>query len=216
MDANAGLVPVQLRYETGLTDAEYVTREAWRLASLARCPLHAGGGCGFARHGTYERMRPPGTHIARWYCPQGHRTFSLLPDHLAARFPGTLSEIEQVVATVEQAPSLEAAADRLRSDPVTLPSAVRWVRRRVDPVRALLTVLVGLLPQLLLGCAPTIAALRGRLACEQVLMVLRELAQVHLQALGRPLGFRYRVYASGERNLSLQQHMGPDPPRGLG
>jgi len=117
---------------------------------------------------------------------------------------------------VEQAPSLEAAADRLRSDPVTLPSAVRWVRRRVDPVRALLTVLVGLLPQLLLGCAPTIAALRGRLACEQVLMVLRELAQVHLQALGRPLGFRYRVYASGERNLSLQQHMGPDPPRGLG
>jgi len=53
---------------------------------------------------------------------------------------------------------------------------VRWVRRRVDPVRALLTVLVGLLPQLLLGCAPTIAALRGRLACEQVLMVLRELA----------------------------------------
>ena len=216
MDANAGLVPVQLRYETGLTDAEYVTREAWRLASLARCPLHARGGCGFARHGTYERMRPPGTHIARWYCPQGHRTFSLLPDHLAARFPGTLSEIEQVVATVEQAPSLEAAADRLRSDPVTLPSAVRWVRRRVDPVRALLTVLVGLLPQLLLGCAPTIAALRGRLACEQVLMVLRELAQVHLQALGRPLGFRYRVYASGERNLSLQQHMGPDPPRGLG
>ena len=216
MDANAGLVPVQLRYETGLTDAEYVTREAWRLASLARCPLHARGGCGFARHGTYERMRPPGTHIARWYCPQGHRTFSLLPDHLAARFPGTLSEIEQVVAVVEQAPSLEAAADRLRSDPVTLPSAVRWVRRRVDPVRALLTVLVGLLPQLLLGCAPTIAALRGRLACEQVLMVLRELAQVHLQALGRPLGFRYRVYASGERNLSLQQHMGPDPPRGLG
>ena len=76
---------------------------SWRLASLARCPLHPRGGCGFARHGTYERMSPPGTQIARWYCPQGHRTFSLLPDHLAARFPGTLSEIEQVVATVEQA-----------------------------------------------------------------------------------------------------------------
>ena len=155
VDANAGLMPVQLRYETGLTGAEYVTREAWHLASLARCPLHPRGGCGFARHGTYERMSPPGTHIARWYCPQGHRTFSLLPDHLAARFPGTLSEIEQVVATVEQASSLEAAADELRRDAVTLPSAVRWVRRRVGPVRALLTILVGLLPDLLLGCAPT-------------------------------------------------------------
>lgn len=215
MDANAGLVPVQLRYETGLTDAEYVTREAWRLASLARCPLHARGGCGFARHGTYERMSPPGTHIARWYCPQGHRTFSLLPDHLAARFPGTLSEIEQVVAVVEQASSLEAAADALRSDPVTLPSAVRWVRRRVAPVRALLTILVGLFPQLLLGCAPTIAALRGRLACEQVLMLLRELAQVHLQALARPLGFQHPWYAGGERNNGFQHPMGPDPPRGL-
>lgn len=216
MDANAGLMPVQLRYETGLTGAEYVTREAWRLARLARCPLHPRGGCGFARHGSYERMSPPGTHIARWYCPQGHRTFSLLPDHLAARFPGTLSEIEQVVATVEQASSLEAAADLLRRDAVTLPSAVRWVRRRVGPVRALLTILVGLLPDLLLGCAPTIGALRMRLSCAQVLMGLRERGQMHLQALARPLGFHHPWYAGGERNLGFQQRMGPDPPRGLG
>jgi hypothetical protein len=54
----------------------------------------------------------------------------LLPDHLAARFPGTLSQIEQVVAAVEQAPSVEAAADRLRGDDITLASALRWVRRR--------------------------------------------------------------------------------------
>jgi hypothetical protein len=209
-------MPVQLRFKTGLTGAEYVTREGWRLARLARCPLHPRGGCGFARHGTYERMSPPGTRIARWYCPRGHRTFSLLPDHLAARFSGTLSQIEQVVATVEQAPSLEAAADRLRSDSVTLPSAVRWVRRRVGPVRALLTVLVGLLPQLLLGCAPTIGALRTRLSCAQVLMGLRELAQIHLQGLARPLGFQHPLYAGGERNPSFQQHLGPDPPRGLG
>ena len=101
-------MPVQLRYETGLTDAEYVTREAWRVARLVRCPLHARGGCGFARHGTYERMSPPGTHIARWYCPQGHRTFSLLPDHLAARFAGTLPEIEQVVTAAERASSVQA------------------------------------------------------------------------------------------------------------
>lgn len=212
MDADAGLIPVQLRYKTGLTGADYVTREAWREASLPCCPLHPRGGCGFARHGTYGRESPAGTLIARWYCRQGHRTFSLLPDHLAARFPGTLSEIEQVVSTVEQARSLEAAADALRSDPVTLTSAVRWVRRRVGPVRRLLTVLVGLFPQYLLGCAPTIGALRGRLSCEQVLPLLRELAQVHLQALAHPLGFHHRWTAGGEHQSGIQQHMGPDPP----
>lgn len=212
MDADAGLVPVQLRFDTGLTGADYVTREAWREARLSCCPLHPRGGCGLARHGTCERKRPAGTLIARWYCPQGHCTFSLLPDHLAARFPGTLSEIEQVVATVEQANALEAAADALRSDPVTLTSAVRWVRRRVAPVQGLLTVMVGLLPQLLLGCAPTMGALRERLSCQQVLMLSRELAQVHLQALARPLGFQHPPYAGGERNLRFQQRMGPDPP----
>jgi hypothetical protein len=209
-------MPVQLRFQTGLTGAEYVTREGWRLARLARCPLHPHGGCGFARHGTYQRMRPPGTYIARWYCPKGHRTFSLLPDHLAARFPGTLSEIEQVVAAVEQASSVEAAADALRSDPVTLTSAVRWVRRRVAPVRALLTIVVGLFPQRLLGCAPSLAAFRSRLRSEQVLMSLRELAQVHLHVLARPLGFQALSYAGGERNHRFQHRMGPDPPRGIG
>ncbi len=209
-------MPVQLRFETGLTGAEYVTREAWREARLSHCPLHPRGGCGFARHGSYARKSPAGTRIARWYCPQGHRTFSLLPDHLAARFPGTLSEIERVVATVEQASSLERAADTLRSDPVSLPSAVRWVRRRVAAVRALLTIVVGLFPQSLLSCTPTIAALRARLACEQVLVSLRELAQVHLQALARPLGFQHPSYAGGEYHSGIQQRMGPDPPRGLG
>ncbi|MGP1666009.1 MAG: hypothetical protein ACTS5I_08890 [Rhodanobacter sp.] len=212
MDADAGLIPVQLRFKTGLTGADYVTREAWREARLSCCPLHPRGGCGFARHGTYARKSPAGTLIARWYCPQGHRTFSLLPDHLAARFPGTLSEIEQVVATVERARSLEAAADALRSDPVTLTSAVRWVRRRVGPVCSLLTVLVGLFPQHLLGCAPTIGALRGRLSCEQGLMLMRELGQVHLQALARPLGFEHPPYAGGEHQSGIQQRMGPDPP----
>jgi len=212
VDADAGLIPVQLRFKTGLTGADYVTREAWREARLSCCPLHPRGGCGFARHGTYERKRPAGTVIARWYCPQGHRTFSLLPDHLAARFPGTLSEIEQVVATVEQASSLEAAADALRSDPITLPSAVRWVRRRVRLVRALLTIVVGLLPQSLLGCVPTIAALRTRLACPQVLVVLREHGKAHLQALARPLGFGHRWAVGGEHQSGIQQRMGPDPP----
>jgi hypothetical protein len=205
-------VPVQLRFETGLTGAEYVTGAGWRLARLERCPLHPHGGCGFARHSPYLRKNPPGTYIARWYCRKGHCTFSLLPDHLAARFPGTLAEIEQVVATVEQARSVEAAADALRPDPVMLPSAVRWARRRLAPVRQLLIVMVGLLPQLLLGCAPRIAAFRDRLRTDQVLMTLRELAQVHLQALPRPLGFHHPRPAGGERSRGFQQYMGPDRP----
>jgi hypothetical protein len=207
-------MPVQLRYETGLAGAEYVTKEAWRLASLKRCPVHPQGGCNFARHGTYGRKSPPGTLIARWRCAPAHCTFSLLPDHLAARFPGTLCEIEQVVATVEQEKSLEAAADALRGTSVMFPSAVRWVRRRVAPVRASLTTVVGLFPQLLLGCAPSIVALRGYLGCEQVLMVLRALAQVHLQALPRPLGFHYRCQAGAKRKRPRQQYMGRDPPPG--
>jgi hypothetical protein len=107
-DGRAGRWPVQLRYACELTGEEYVSQGAWRKASLPRCPLHPKGGCGFARHGTYARVTPPGTQIARWYCPAGHRTFSLLPDCLAARLSGTLAEVEAVVRAVEQAPSLEA------------------------------------------------------------------------------------------------------------
>ena len=207
-------MPVQLRFHTGLTGAEYVTREGWRLATLSRCPAHPSGGCGFSRHGTYARKTPPGTEIARWYCRTAGRTFSLLPDHLAARLPGTLSEIEQVVVTVEQAGSVEAAAEGLRSLDISLPSVVRWVRRRLDPVRKLLPIVVGLLPQLLRGCAPTLTAWRARLACDQVLVWLRALTEVHLQALVPPLGFKPPPYARGERKSRLQQYKGHDPPAG--
>ena len=205
-------MPVQLRFHTGLTGEEYVTREGWRLATLLRCPAHPEGGCGFSRHGTYGRKTPRGTRIPRWYCRLAHCTFSLLPDHLAARLPGTLAEIEQVVATVEAVGSVETAAARLRSLNISLPSAVRWVRRRLNPVRELLTIVVGLFPELLLGCGPTITQLRARLACEQVLERLLALAEVHLQALVPPLGLRPPPYERGKRKRRHQQHMGLDPP----
>jgi hypothetical protein len=54
--------------------------------------MHPRQQCGFVRHGTYARKTPAGTLIARWYCRLGHCTFSLLPDHLAARFPDTLNQ----------------------------------------------------------------------------------------------------------------------------
>ena len=213
----AGLVPVQLRFNTGLAGEQYVTRELWRQARLDRCPLHPRGGCGFARHGTYERKRPAGTHIARWYCPRGHQTFSLLPDHLAARFAGTLPEIEQVVAAAESASSLQACANTLRIDPVSLPSAMRWVRRRLTLMRSLLPIVVSMMPQYLLGCVPTIAGLRACLAVDwptgSVLMQLRDLLGEHLAALATPVGFGHRTFSGGGPHSALQQHKGPDPPR---
>lgn len=148
---------MQLRFETDLTSEQYVSRQAWRDATLARCPIHPSSRCAFARHGSYERVNPPGARIPRWYCPQAHCTFSLLPDCLAARLSGTLGDIETVVAHVEQAKSLAAAADRLRPD-IELPGAIRWTRRRVKPVHASLTALRGLMPEGFVGCQSTVTS----------------------------------------------------------
>ena len=202
---------MQLRFKTGHTSEQYVRRQAWRDARLPRCPLHPRGGCGFARHGSYERRRPAGARIARWYCPQGHCTFSLLPDCLAARLPGTLAELEAVVYAVEQAVSLEAAADRLRGD-IDLPGAIRWTRRRVQGVHGALTVLRGLLPEHFASCPATVSAFRVRLELEVVLPELRELAAHTLHALPAPLGLRARRFAGGESASPVQHTVGPDPP----
>ena len=138
---------MQLRYKTGLTGEEYVRAEAWRDARLERCPNHPHGGCSLAGHGTYARKTPRGAKIARWYCPESHTTFSLLPECLAARLPGELDEVEQVVAHAEQAPSLAAAANELRRDAVELPGAMRWVERRVRLVHHVLSIVIGFAPR---------------------------------------------------------------------
>lgn len=108
--------------------------------------------------------------IARYYCPTAHETFSLLPDCLASHFPGALDPIEQVVATVEAARSVEAAADVLRPD-ITLPSAVRWVRRRLRPIRLALLTVVTLVRDRFTGDA-RLAAVRAALATSSALMAL--------------------------------------------
>ena len=211
----AGRWPVQLRFATGLTSESYVSREAWREASLPCCPLHPEGGCGWARHGTYPRVHPAGARVARWYCRAGHRTFSLLPDCLAARLPGTLLELEQVLAVAEQAKSLEAAADRLRPD-IELPGAVRWVRRRVKAIQGTLITLLGLLPERFAGAVASVTSLRAHLAVTSVLPALREIAAPFLAGLAPPLGLRPPQSAGGEHARSHQQHPGPDPPRSSG
>lgn len=202
---------MQLRFQTGLTSEEYVSREAWREARLERCPLHPGGGCGLCRHGTYERMSPPGARIARWRCPRGHCTFSLLPDCLAARLAGALAEVEAVVATVEAAPSLEAAADVLRPD-IELPGAIRWTRRRVQRVRSTLQLLRGVDPERFAGWPATVGAWRAGLGVAPVLPALRAVGADVLHALPAPLGFAHRPARGGESHFAHQHPMGPDPP----
>jgi hypothetical protein len=128
--------------------------------------------------------------VARYYCPTARETFSLLPDCLASHFPGELDPIEQVVATVEAARSVEAAADVLRPE-ITLPSAVRWIRRRLTPVRLALLTVVTLLPDLVTGGA-RLAAVRGALATASALVTLRTRVAPQLTGLPTPLGFRPR------------------------
>ena len=200
-----------LRFETGLTSEDYVIREAWREASLPYCPNHRQGGCSLARHGTYQRKTPPGTRIARWYCRDSHTTFNLLPDCLAARLPGSLQTLEDAVAVAEQAVSLEAAAAALRPN-IELPGALRWLRRRRQYVQHSLVVMVGLLPALLAGCAPTITAFRCRLAQDAVLMHLRGCAEIYLPYLPAPLGLSAVNAVTGGVIYRHQQPMGPDPP----
>jgi hypothetical protein len=161
------------------------------------------------------RKVPTVAYVTRYWCPRQRTSFSLLPDFYASRMPGTLNDLEAVVALAEQTP-LEAAAQVARpaeaDDAPTLPSAVRWVRRRRQHVRAVLTAVIGIVP-LLAECQATVAAVRARLKTVWALMALREIAERYLHALPLPLGL---VPPADRRRWQLwrrQQSMGPDPPR---
>jgi len=160
------------------------------------------------------RVEPPGTQIPRWYCPTGHATFSLLPDCLASRLPGSLDEVEQVVATVEAkvaaGESIEKAAEKIRPD-IELPGAVRWVRRRMGAVRMALLALVTLLPGQL-GNEPRLGSVREVLGTKSALVRLREIGSAHLGALAPPVGFGPRPRRRWRRRRRRQQGTGPDPP----
>jgi hypothetical protein len=146
--------------------------------------------------------------IARYYCPTAHETFSLLPDCLASRLPGTLDAVEAVVATVEAARSVEAAADALRPD-ITLASAVRWVRRRLTPVRQALVAIVTLIPDLFAGDA-RLPAVRHALATSSALVTLRAGAAAHLLALPTPFGFHPRAARRDTRPSAAPHGRGAD------
>jgi hypothetical protein len=207
-------MPVQLRFATSLTSEQYVSEQAWRRASLNRCPLHPEGGCGFKRHGSYGRSEPPGARVARWYCRARRTTFSLLPDCLAAKLPGSLAELEQVLVALAQAPSVEAAADQLRPD-IEWPGRLRWVRRRRRLLHTTLVALIALVPEVFGQCEPTLSSMASSLGTETgaVLVALRAVAQQQLQQLPPPLGFGARSAQREQAGCWGRQHdSGPRAP----
>lgn len=139
-------------------------------------------------------------------------TFSLLPDCLAARWPGTLQAIEDAVAVAEVAASLSQAADAVRPDAVHLPGAMRWLSRRVRAVHRILAVVRGLCPERLVNCPAQVGAFRERLGAEAVLVGLRGLCEGQLAYLAPPLGFCPDAPAAGGGLSVVQHHTGPDPP----
>jgi hypothetical protein len=154
--------------------------------------------------------------IARWYCRAGKTTISLLPDCLASRLSGALDKVEEVVATVEaemaKGASLEMVAGTVRPDLMDLRSAVRWVLRRLRPVRMVLLALVTLTPGRL-GEEPSMLAVRKALGTPHALVRLRKIGAAHLGSLAPPLGFGPRQRPRARRRRRSQQGTGPDPPR---
>lgn len=206
---------VQVRLATSsITSEVYVARKLWRLATLTRCPWHPAGGCGFSRHGTYERVRPAGTRIARWYCPVARRTVSALPDCLPARYSGTLADLEAMVLAVEQAPSREAAAARLRTE-IELPGALRYLDRLCRSIHRALATIRGLEPVRLQAVAPTLQAFAAALGTDSVLMSLRASLARYLPLLPAPFGFDPRRHRRHTGATPPQHETGPDPPTAI-
>lgn len=199
-----------------MTSEEYVTEQGWRTATLERCPLHPRG-CDLARHTPYARVEPAGMRVARFYCRAGHTTFSLLPDCLASRLSSTLSEVERVVVAAEGAASLEEAAAKLRPE-IETQGGVRWVRRRLGPVRVALLAIATLLPERIGNVgSPTLAGVAAKLGSARPALVdLREIASAHLRSLPPPLGFGPRTVPRRSRQNVFQHEAGADPPRGRG
>lgn len=148
--------------------------------------------------------------IARWYCPEAHATFSLLPDCLSARLQGSLDQAEQAVVAAESL-GVESAAQALRLEEVDLPGALRWLRRRRGGVRVAVLALITAMPTRL-GTVPEVRAIRSLLGTDRALVALREIGADYLHALSPPLGFCPSRRPVRESCTSLQHETGPDPP----
>lgn len=200
-----------MRLATPTTSEVYVAEKLWRFATLSACPWHPAGGCGFCRHGTYERVRPRGTLIARWYCPLERRTVSALPDCLASHYSGTLVDLEAMVLAVERSPSRMAAAARLRTE-IELPGALRYLDRLCRAIHGALAAVRGLAPERFAAVSPTLSGFAVVLGAGSVLTSLRTRVAHYLPQLPTPFGFDPHRGVADKLVPRRQHRMGPDPP----
>jgi len=198
--------PVQLRFATDLTSEQYVKQQAWQSARLQECPLHRKGGRDLARHGAY--VRAGGFLVPRFYCRKGKTTFLLLPEFLAARMTGTLAEVEAVVVAAQEGPTQEAAAKKPRPD-IDPPGALRWMRRRTQPIAFACLAVATMYPQEFTPPA-TLTEMRRQKQSTALLRDVRKLADSRLQSLPAPLGFRRRSLWRPIRQDQLQHRPGAD------
>ncbi len=197
---------MQIPLRTESSTEAYIAGCEWRDAFLCVCPMHPSGGCSFVRHGSYSRVTPQGLRIARWYCPQGHRTFSLIPDFLASRLPGLLISIDSAAVAAKEFGTMERAADALRGFEVTLPSALRWLRRRMRAVQVALDAVWRQVPQTPVNAIVT---------SDGLLDLRRLLAPQLLHKLPSPLGFLPSRDSAVPRD-GHQHDMGPDAEQDIG
>ncbi len=136
--------------------------------------------------------------MVRYYCPEAHQSISLLPDFFASRLPGTLDDVEHAVNIAETSSSQEEAAIKLRQE-IELPSALRWLRRRIKYVDEILRILAGLL---VTEFPPDLHSFRKVFGIRSVLTGMRYIASDYLQALPPIVGFgprsdnRYSTFCS--------------------
>jgi len=211
---------VQVRYPTKLSAEEYVRTEAWKFGVVVKCPIHPESHCRVTRHGTYPRKIPEGTKIVRVFRHTGQITFSLLPDCFSSRLPGALADVEKVVLMVEthardsgcelsaetagkmlSSPDLAALAEKSGVDGKLFDRAVdiRWLKRRVEHVIAVLSAVAGMLPETFGNRGPTLAAFRSVLN-GPVLVRLRAIAEPRIHEIPRPVGLIPRF--SGPQDMA--------------
>ena len=203
-------------FDTTPASPSRTTLAAGRGGTQARrtAPTTARAAVGWRRAGPTRAKRPRACAGGDFcvLCPQTRRTVSLLPDGLAAHLPGTLADVERVVRTVQRAGSVEQAADQSRTDTVTLPTALRWVRPLVQRVRAFLATCITLYPDRFGQLEPTLDAFGAILGSDAVLEPLRAVAADRLASLPAPVGFLWRNCALPAKPSCRQHANGLDPP----
>lgn len=208
---------VVIQSKTKLSDAEYVREKGWLREEMTMCPLHPGRGCRARKHGSYGRVSPEGCRVARFYCARAKVTFSVLPDFLCSRFPGTMLALEAAVTVVENSLTRAEATEALRpaeaENAVTLTSAKRWVARRVLCVRAALCAAVTLLPKLF-GCKPLVGAVRARVGLQSALVWIRQAGLKAQVAITTPVGFSPRASRRNAEQTAPPHDLGIGEIRG--